>query len=545
MSKEGDRRGVWGWIVLLALWELAGRGHWVADGALPAPSAILVQAWADRADYPAHLFGTLRTAIAGFVIGNLIAIACGLVFVRWRPVERLMSGVNVTLFAMPTIALVPILVIALSGEAPRIVLSALSVYYPTMVATVLGLRQVDPRWIDLVRVYGGGEAKVLRLVRWRSALPTVLSGLRVAAPAAVLGSLLAEFGSGGQAGLGTYLIGSLGRADPARLWGIGLAATAISALAYGLVGLVARRIAGDTLPATTPLGGAGGGGSGGEGGRGGSSGRRGGRRTGASRAGQGLATIGMTLASALMPLLLWTGFVLVMRSLGVSEVVLRDPLGVVQHLFVDEGAADNLAQLGRALTQTLPHALVGMAMGLLVAFVLAVVATLWRPLADTLLPISLVSQSMPLVALAPLIVLIFGRDWAGILAITVSVTFFPAFVTMAQGLALVPPTLGDLVRASGGGRVAWLRRVALPWSLPYLCAAARLAAPRAFLGVMIAEWLATGTGFGNLLNESRGQMDYGMIWSVTVVAVLAAVVLHALTVAIERRLLRRFALDPA
>ena len=59
-------------------------------------------------------------------------------------------------------------------------------------------------------------------------LPAILGGLRIAAPNAVLGAILAEFGGGGRWGLGVYLLGSLGRADPARLWGIGLAATAIA-----------------------------------------------------------------------------------------------------------------------------------------------------------------------------------------------------------------------------------------------------------------------------------------------------------------------------
>jgi ABC-type nitrate/sulfonate/bicarbonate transport system permease component len=138
-------------------------------------------------------------------------------------------------------------------------------------------------------------------------------------------------------------------------------------------------------------------------------------------------------------------------------------------------------------------------------------------------------------------VLVFGRGMASIMVITVSVTFFAAFVTMAQGLALVPPTVQDFVRAYGGGRWRQLQKIAIPWSVPYLCAAARLAAPRAFLGVMIAEWLATGTGIGNLLNESRGMLDFGMIWSVSVVAIVIAVSLNGAVVAIERFALRRYA----
>ena len=69
-------------------------------------------------------------------------------------------------------------------------------------------------------------------------------------------------------------------------------------------------------------------------------------------------------------------------------------------------------------------------------------------------------------------------------------------------------------------------------------AATRLTVPRALLGVMIAEWLATGTGLGNLLNQSRGYMDYGMIWSVAVVSVIISVSLYHLVGVLERRLLR-------
>ncbi len=520
MRIDADRRAQWlGLAALLLVWEVAGRLQWVGQGALPAPSAVLQHLWVDRADYPAHVWGTVRTAFAGFVIGNLIAVAFGLLFVWSRSAGRIMSGVNITLFAMPAIALVPILVIALQSDTPRVVLAALSVYYPTMVATVLGLSQVDARLCDLVRVYGGGDWAIVRRVRLRSGLPTLLAGLRVAAPAAVLGSLLAEFGSGGNAGLGTYLIGSLGRAEPARLWGIGLSATAISALAYFSVDALARRFAGDTQSATTQLG-----------------------QSGVAVAEPRVQRIAIGFAAALLPFVFWWGCVQLFLGLGVSEVVLRDPLDVFRHLFTNENAAESMQRLTEALAQTLPYTLAGMAAGLAFATALAVAGTVWRSLGQTLLPVSLVSQSMPLVALTPLVVLVFGRGAATILVVTVSVTFFPAFVTIAQGLALVPATVLDVVRAYGGGRLRRMRLIALPWALPYFCAAARLAAPRAFLGVMIAEWLATGTGIGNLLNESRGMMDFGMIWSVAVVAIVIAVALHAAVSAVERVVLRRYAM---
>ena len=67
-----------------------------------------------------------------------------------------------------------------------------------MSATVIGLTQYDTRAADLVRAYGGGRGAVLRLVQLRGAVPAILSGFRVAAPNAVLGAILAEFGGGGR-----------------------------------------------------------------------------------------------------------------------------------------------------------------------------------------------------------------------------------------------------------------------------------------------------------------------------------------------------------
>ena len=69
--------------------------------------------------------------------------------------------------------------------------------------------------------------------------------------------------------------------------------------------------------------------------------------------------------------------------------------------------------------------------------------------------------------------------------------------------------------------------------------------PRALLGVMIAEWLATGKGLGNLLNQSRGFLDYGMIWTVAAVSVLLSVMFYQVVVMIERRVLRRLGMATA
>jgi sulfonate transport system permease protein len=508
-------------VLLLALWEIAGRYQWVAQGALPAPSGILARFWADKADYGPHALATFEGAAAGFVIGNLIALVAAMLFVTMPITARLFRGFNVAIFALPAIAISPVLVLTLSGMAPRIVLAAIGCYFVTMTAAVTGMSEADARAADLVRAYGGSRFALFRYVQARSGLPFILAGLKIAAPNAVLGSILAEFGGGGRFGLGVYLLGSLGRADPERLWGIGLAATLMAGAAYGVFSLIAGRVTGAsravTMPSSPP------------------------RFT--ANGGERLSVrIALAVASFLMPVAIWW---LALIALQVPSMIAKTPPDLIHYLFLSPMSGQALLKLGAALAQTLPMTFIGMAAGLAFAFLLALLTRLAPELARTFMPVALVTQTMPLVALTPLLVLMLGRGEAVILWITISVTFFPAFVTLAQGLLMVPRPARDLAAAYGAGPLRELRLISIPASLPYLFAAARLTAPRALLGVMIAEWLATGTGLGNLINQSRGYMDYGMIWAVAVTSTLVSALFHQAVQMVETRVLSRLGMRPS
>ena len=110
---------------------------------------------------------------------------------------------------------------------------------------------------------------------------------------------------------------------------------------------------------------------------------------------------------------------------------------------------------------------------------------------------------------------------------------------IAQGLAQVPRSALELPRAYGATPWRALRLVAIPAALPWGFVALRSTVPRALLGVMIAEWLATGRGLGNLLNQSRGYMDFSMIWTVAVVSVILSVAFYQIAQMAEDRVLRR------
>lgn len=505
--------------LLLLVWEICGDLRLIADGALPSPSAILLQWWQDREVYPLHIAATIGPASIGFLLGNTIAITAALAFLLVPALERLMAGFNIAVFAIPPIAISPVLIVTLPGIWPQIILAAISVYFPTMVMTLLGLRDVDPRPIAVIHSYGGGDLAVLRWLRLRSCLPGLLGGLRVAAPAAILGSILAEFGSGSRWGLGSFLLGSLGRGNPARIWGIGLAATALAGLAYMLCAVLAGRYTAAATSVTIAAGIA-------------LESRRPARW-------HRLQALALSCGALAMPFLIWW---VVLAGSGVSPVIARTPLAVWTYLTTGPNAVEARATIMQALGQSLPWAGLGLLIALTVALGLAVLGILRRGVTTALLPVSLVLQTMPLVALTPIVVLVFGRGVATTLVVTVTVTFFPAFITIAQGLSQVPKPALDLLDIYGASGIQKLRFVSLPASVPHVCAAARLVAPAALLGVMIAEWLATGYGLGNLLNEARGELDYGMIWAVAFVAVAISVGFYQIVRLVETRLFERFQL---
>jgi sulfonate transport system permease protein len=499
-------------LAMLVAWEAVGRFTSLGHAAVPAPSQILAQYWSDRDLYPIHMWATLKAACLGFLIGNTIAIVAAIAFCRFPALELVLRGVNITLFAIPPIVVGPILVLLFQDNLPQIILAAMAVYFSTMAATLIGLREIDPRLPDVIRAYGGGESAILRFVRLRSAVPSMLAGLRVAAATSVLGAILAEFGSGARWGLGSFLLGSLGQGNAPRLWGIALSATAMALVGYGGLGMLASRLDGASVAVTVA----------------------------ANQVPDQIAAAGryraaqrvlLIVAAIMAPFVLWW---LAVRLPNLSPIIAPGPIDTFHYLFTEPGSAETRAALLAALAQTLPVAGLGLIWGMAAAFILACLSVLAPRIVRVLLPPALVLQTTPLVALVPIVLLIFGRDTAAALAMTVAVVFFPAFVMLSQGFALVPRAARDVVRAYGASGWTELTLIAIPYAMPYLFAAAKLVAPRALLGVMISEWLLSGTGLGNLLNVSRGTLEYGMVWAGACISVLIAIAAYQAVSIIER-----------
>lgn len=243
------------------------------------------------------------------------------------------------------------------------------------------------------------------------------------------------------------------------------------------------------------------------------------------------------LVSLVAALGIWAGAV---KLLNLNPYFAKDPAQVYSFLFTGQGASDARSTLFSALLTTLRDALLGFGCGTVAAILVAVGVVLRRGVAQTVMPIAIALRSVPLVAMTPLITLVFGQGLLTVALISGIVTFFPSLVNLVQGLRSVTPQSFDLFRAYGSGEMKVLWHLQVPYAVPSLFTAARIAAPGALLGAILAEWLATGDGLGYIMVTSSAQSQYAMLWATIAVITVVSVVIYNLVSVVERTVADRF-----
>ena len=152
-----------------------------------------------------HFATTLVEVLLGFAIGATLAIVVGVLLARSRLAERLLSPYLVAAQATPILALAPLIALWFGTGLPsKLVITTLIVFFPVAVATMVGLRSVDPRLIEMARAFRASNPQVVRRVEIPAALPAILGGMRVGVTLAVIGAIIAEW-AGGERGLGVLI----------------------------------------------------------------------------------------------------------------------------------------------------------------------------------------------------------------------------------------------------------------------------------------------------------------------------------------------------
>jgi ABC-type nitrate/sulfonate/bicarbonate transport system permease component len=209
--------------------------------------------------------------------------------------------------------------------------------------------------------------------------------------------------------------------------------------------------------------------------------------------------------------LAWTAL---LQAFDVSTFVGKTPADVYRYLLSDApprgvrpasiSAEAARADLRAAWLVTLADAGIGFVTGMVVATLVAMAFVLVKPIEFAFMPIAMLLRSVPLVALAPVLLLVFGQGKVGVATIAAIVVLFPALVNIVLGLRSASPMALDLIRVNGGSDLRAMLLVRLPSALPSLFASVRISVPGAIVGAMLAEWLS---GFTGLRDRRDGVPD--------------------------------------
>ena len=191
---------------LVLIWELVVRVFDLPMYILPAPSAVIKTLIAELPVLYSHVGITVLEALLGISISLVLALILGIIMDCFPVVRHAIYPLLVVTQTVPMIVLAPLFIIYMGfGIAPKILTVVLMCFFPIAVSFSDGLAQVDEEYVHLVRSYGASKLMAYRLVKIPAAIPSLLSGLKVAATYSISGAVVGEW-IGAQKGLGYYLL---------------------------------------------------------------------------------------------------------------------------------------------------------------------------------------------------------------------------------------------------------------------------------------------------------------------------------------------------
>lgn len=190
----------------LGLLEMTVRIFGVYPVILEAPTRVVVEIWKNPSLYLSNTWVTLYEVLVGFGIAAGAGVLIGALIVYSRFLQETIYPLIVALQLVPKVAVAPLLVVFLGyGPSPKIAIALLLAFFPIVVNSAVGMREVAPEYVDLLRVLNGNRIQEFFMVRIPSALPYIFGGLKLGVTLAVIGAVIGEF-VGANAGLGHLVV---------------------------------------------------------------------------------------------------------------------------------------------------------------------------------------------------------------------------------------------------------------------------------------------------------------------------------------------------
>lgn len=257
------------------------------------------------------------------------------------------------------------------------------------------------------------------------------------------------------------------------------------------------------------------------------------RRPSAGRSGTAMHTLrlrGATLGLVLAILLVAE---VGSRSGVISDLIIPAPTDVWAALLDQWQTEGFWGDVGSTVTAMV----VGFLLAAVGSFLVSAVLILVRGLEQVTMPIIIAIETMPKIAIAPIIILWLGFGQLGKTVIVGLVTFFPILINTLQGLRVTNRDEYDLLRSLGSSRVQLFRYVRLPRAMPYIFAGLRVGAVFALIGAVVAEFVGSENGLGALIITARSQFNVPAVWALLFDLMVMGIVVYAITSWVERRLL--------
>jgi len=241
----------WGWTDLLA------QSYAMKRPILPTPGQVVAELWTSLTAYAPtsprnllfHAWVTAEAALTGLAMGLVLGTLLAVGIVHTRTLEFSLLPWVIASQTIPILAIAPMIVVilgnlGLTGLLPKAVICMYLCFFPITVGMVKGLRAADPLWLDLMRTYSAGALRSFWSLRLPASLPFLFASLKVSVAISVVGAIVGELPTGGQAGLGARLLSGSYYGQTVQIWSALVMASLLSVLLIGVVRLIEAGILG-------------------------------------------------------------------------------------------------------------------------------------------------------------------------------------------------------------------------------------------------------------------------------------------------------------